>query len=700
MIEEEAHPLRGAQVLVHGEPDLQAEADLVGEDGHQVTVPGRDPRLATGDPDACTQRGKLRRVTVAAEPEHVPRNLEPRLADGAERGVVPIEADETMVSQVGDALWQAPCRHIGPMGEEANAHLAHSLRDERGLLWALGAHGDIGVAAQKILDPIADRELHLYAWMRGAKGGENAWQNLASQDLTGGDTHASADNPGLARRGALEGRLRRRHGFRVGNQLQRGRRCQQASVGPREESDTKRLLERGNMAADRRLPETQPASRARQTAVPHHVEEGAVEVPRGGRLGHAFMYIYCRKIVNSRLAAAALDMWCTQAGAHLMSSTRRTFLKAAGGAGVMLVGAEGVFVATRRPEAALRAWEAASTASPDARLDAFRHAILAPNPHNRQPWQIRLVGPSEAIILCDLDRRLPQTDPFDRQITIGFGCFLELARIAAAERGFRLETTLFPEGEPQPRLTAAPVAHLRFTPDATVEKDPLFGAILIRRSSKVPFDTSRAVETQGLAALAHRAGALAFASNEAAFVADVRSITWRAWLIEAGTARTWQESVDLMRIGRAEIEANPDGITLSGAILETLALTGQLSRASLADPNSAAFKRGVERYRPMLEQTPGYLWIKSSGNTRSDQIASGRAYMRANLAAAAAGLSMHPVSQALQEFPEMASELDALHRHLDAAAPQRIQMLARVGYAPPVEAAARWPLEAKLMAPA
>jgi len=383
-----------------------------------------------------------------------------------------------------------------------------------------------------------------------------------------------------------------------------------------------------------------------------------------------------------------------------MSSTRRTFLKAAGGAGVMLVGAGGVFVATRRPEAALRAWEAARTSSADARLDAFRHAILAPNPHNRQPWQIRLAGRNEAVIHCDLDRRLPQTDPFDRQITIGFGCFLELARIAAAERGLQLETTLFPEGEPEPRLTPAPIAHLRFTPDATVEKDPLSGAILVRRSSKVPFDTSRAVGSQALAALTSRAGPLAFASNDAALVGELRSITWRAWLIEAGTARTWQESVDLMRIGRAEIEANPDGIALWGAALEALALTGQLSRASLADRNSAAFKSGVDRYRPMLEQTPGYLWIKSSGNTRSDQIASGRAYVRANLAAAAIGLSMHPVSQALQEFPEIASELEAIHRRLDAAAPQRIQMLARVGYGPSVDTAVRWPLEAKLMAPA
>ena len=323
----------------------------------------------------------------------------------------------------------------------------------------------------------------------------------------------------------------------------------------------------------------------------------------------------------------------------------------------MLVGGAGLFIATRRPSAALRAWDAAEASSSDTRLDVFRHAILAPNPHNRQPWQIRLAGQDEAVITCDLDRRLPETDPFDRQITIGFGCFLELARIAADERGLKMDTTLFPEGEPAPRLTTAPIAHLRFVPDAGVVKDPLFGAVLIRRSSKVPFDLSRAVDPRALVALTRAAGngAAAFASSDPALVGDVRALTWRAWMIEATTPRTWQESIDLMRIGRSEIEANPDGIALGGAVLEALALTGQLSRKSLADPTSRAFKSGVDRFSARRSNKPRRIsGSQVPGTVGSDQIASGRAYVQVNLAAAASALSLHPVSQALQEFPEMA----------------------------------------------
>lgn len=383
-----------------------------------------------------------------------------------------------------------------------------------------------------------------------------------------------------------------------------------------------------------------------------------------------------------------------------MTHPRRRFLMTAGATVLALTGAGGLFAVTRRPTGALRAWDGLGTRSADPRLDIFRHAILAPNPHNRQPWLIRLAGTNEAIITCDLDRRLPRTDPFDRQITIGFGCFLELARMAAAQRGWRLETALFPDGEPSPRLSAGPIARIRFIAEPGIEPDPLFSGIALRRTAKVPFDMTRLLSQRELApfqAMA-RAGHTILASNDPALVAELRSLTWRAWMIEARTARTWKESVDLMRIGRSEIEANPDGIALSGAFIEAAALAGQISRASLADPTSSAYKAGVDKYRPMLEATPAYLWVTTPGNIRADQIAAGRAYVRANLAATLAGLNLHPVSQALQEFPEMAAEFGGLHQRLGIAAPDRIQMLARLGYGAPVDKSVRWPLEAKIRA--
>jgi hypothetical protein len=379
-----------------------------------------------------------------------------------------------------------------------------------------------------------------------------------------------------------------------------------------------------------------------------------------------------------------------------MNPSRRNLLISAGGAGLALLGVGAAFAATRTPHRAFAPWQVSP--ADDVRLHAFRHAILAPNPHNRQPWLITLVGKDEALIHCDLERRLPVTDPFDRQITIGFGCFLELARIAAAERGVSLAIREFPEGMPDAsgRLDGRPIAHLKFTGEA--HADPLFSAIAIRRSVKEPFDTSRPVPSAAIETLAANGSARARVrgTQDTALVQDLRSLTWTAWMVEANTHAAFKESVDLMRIGKAEIEANPDGIALGGPMLEAMALIGLLSREQMLTPASGAFRAGIDKYRPIIATAMGYGWIITGTNTRSDQLEAGRVYVRMNLQAARAGLSMHPVSQALQEFPEMAKVRQEVSRRLSLAHGETLQMLARLGYAAPVMPSARWPLESRI----
>jgi Nitroreductase family len=379
-----------------------------------------------------------------------------------------------------------------------------------------------------------------------------------------------------------------------------------------------------------------------------------------------------------------------------MNPSRRNLLISAGGAGLALLGAGAAFAATRTPHRAFAPWQVSP--ADDVRLHAFRHAILAPNPHNRQPWLITLVGKDEALIHCDLERRLPVTDPFDRQITIGFGCFLELARIAAAERGVGLAIAEFPEGMPDTsrRLDGRPIAHLKFA--SATRPDPLFESIAIRRSVKAPFDTNRPVPPAVIETLAANGSARSRVggTQDTAFVQDLRSLTWTAWMVEANTHAAFKESVDLMRIGKAEIEANPDGIALGGPMLEAMALTGLLSREQMLNPASAAFRAGIDKYRPIIATAMGYGWIVTGTNTRRDQLEAGRVYVRMNLQAARAGLSMHPISQALQEFPEMAKVREEVSRRLSLADGETLQMLARLGYAAPAMPSARWPLESRI----
>lgn len=359
---------------------------------------------------------------------------------------------------------------------------------------------------------------------------------------------------------------------------------------------------------------------------------------------------------------------------------RRTFLKVIGGGIVLAAGGAGAFLATRTPTRALAPWSSTGEYS-EPRKNALSYAILAPNPHNRQPWLVDLDVPEQVIIYRDKSKNLPETDPYDRQLTIGMGCFAELMAIAASQTGHAVDFEFFPKAE------NGPVAIAQFKQGAM--PDPLFAQILSRRSCKEPFEDRLPPTLNELRAFCD-------IHTDNALVSELQKLSWDAWMIESLTYRTMKESTDLFRLGKAQVEANPDGIDFSGPFFETLILTGQFTREGALDPKSTEFAQGAEIYKKMMFATPAYAVIRTPGNTREDQIAAGRAWLRLNLTTTALGLSLHPVSQALQEYPEMAESHAKAHGLL-AKAGETVQMLGRLGYGPKVPPSPRWPLEAKVI---
>lgn len=365
-------------------------------------------------------------------------------------------------------------------------------------------------------------------------------------------------------------------------------------------------------------------------------------------------------------------------------TTRRHFIALAGGGAVFatlpLAGC-----ATAYPEEATQAWRAAH-AETDLRRHMLAHALLAPNPHNRQPWIADLTQPGRIGLVCDGERLLPETDPFGRQILIGCGAFIELAVIAAAQRGVAVDVQLFPDGAPAadalPRGTRVAVLQLRQTGSA--QPDPLFAQIPRRHTNKTAYANDRELPAQltaQWAQTAQRFGLTSGVVTDAGGKERLRAITREANEIESVTPRTWLESAHLMRIGPHAITTHRDGISLNGTMPRLMHAVGLFDPLEVPSPGSANLKRVMERWAP-FETGSGYLWLASTGNTRQVQVDAGRAYVRLHLQATAAGAQMHPLSQALQEFPEMRGPYVAVHRAL-ALDPQRstLQMLARTGFA-------------------
>ena len=364
---------------------------------------------------------------------------------------------------------------------------------------------------------------------------------------------------------------------------------------------------------------------------------------------------------------------------------RRRFLKILGSTGIIAAaggGISGYLLSEPGVDYPDGPWHRAGSLYQEPRMRALSYAILAPNPHNRQPWLVRLEGESGITLYCQLNRRLPETDPYDRQTLIGLGCFGELLRMAAAEDGYGARINWFPAGVPEgERLTDAPVAHINLKMGAA--PDPLFRQVLKRRSTKEPFDTSRPLDTATLAALSDSAPDV-LTTNDTRVVARLRDLTMAAFMVEIETARTYQESIDLMRIGNKEVAASPDGIDLGGVFFSIMKNLGLTTREKLADPQSMAYKQGIPPFRDIMYSSMAFSWITTAGNTRLDQVEAGIKYLRSNLKAAELGLAMHPISQALQEYPEMTDLYRELHAFLAVKSPGRIQMLSRLGYGPQI----------------
>lgn len=380
---------------------------------------------------------------------------------------------------------------------------------------------------------------------------------------------------------------------------------------------------------------------------------------------------------------------------------RRAFVRLVGG-GVVLAasGALGA-CAGRLPDEAIAAWQAAGSET-DLRRWILAHAILAPHSHNLQSWLVDLRTEGEILLRCDLQRLLPETDPFSRQIMMSHGTFLELLDLAARERGQRAEITLFPEGAYGPeKIDARPVARIRLVPDPSIAKDPLFAQIQRRHTNRNAYDLARPVPLNAWQAMAAAAQAFRFGfvgPDAPDALQGQREIAREAWRIELVTPRTLLESYRWLRIGASEIAAHRDGISITSPLLVALDRLGLFDRTQAPAPDDAAIRSQLEDFDAKIAATPGFLWMVSEDNERATQIAAGRAYARVQLAATAHGVVMQPLQQALQEYPEQAKPYAAIHSALGAERPrQTVQMWARVGFAEPVERAPRRGVDAQLV---
>ena len=377
---------------------------------------------------------------------------------------------------------------------------------------------------------------------------------------------------------------------------------------------------------------------------------------------------------------------------------RRHFIRIVGGGSVLAVAVASQsgcsMLSSSFPADALQAWQGPPGSEADPRRRTLAYAITAPNPHNLQPWLVDLREPNVITLLTDRERVLPETDPFGRQILIGHGAFLELLVIALASQGLAAQVALWPQVELPANLKdwdRRPIARITLAPAAPGSpSDALFKHILNRHTPKTDFDATRGVSPAALQTLlgsvASRSGIRAAGVVDAARLEPLRDLCWQSAKVELLTPRTMMESIKLVRVGPDEILQHRDGISINSPFVRAVSALGMFDRSAPPAEGSAGYKNAIGRFEGHSRTAMGFVWLSTPGNSRSQQIEAGRAYVHMQLKATEIGLGVHPMSQALQEFAEMKPFYDKAHQLMLAKAPpqtpteETLQMFCRLGY--------------------
>ncbi len=306
---------------------------------------------------------------------------------------------------------------------------------------------------------------------------------------------------------------------------------------------------------------------------------------------------------------------------------------------------------------------------PDVRTELVEWARLAQNAHNMQTWRVVLDSSDSMRFTLFLEptRMLPETDPSARQVTISAGNFLAVLEARAAQLGFAAQIDLLPSGEfTVEQITSRPVAQVTLIPAAEAESEFAVAAapdaitrptIKYRyRPAELDAETIARLESYGTDAI------------RVSVVTDADEVAWLdalsrdAFTLEMEHEPTLMESYTVTRVTGRQRRRQPWGLAYTQNFpVRTLVVLDIFS--SIAPQKPAAYARtGISIFNKAIEEINSYVVIVTDGNDRATQVETGMRLQALWMELYVAGHVALPVSQALQEYPEMAELYNRVHR--------------------------------------
>lgn len=325
----------------------------------------------------------------------------------------------------------------------------------------------------------------------------------------------------------------------------------------------------------------------------------------------------------------------------------------------------------------------------DPRIRLAANGLLAASNHNMQPWKIKLDenNPMVLYLYADSKRMTVNVDPYSRQMMISQGTFLEYVKIAGDEIGYRTNIDLFPAGSYDEAnlihsMDTKPVAKVTLT-KTQPRPNAFYDGIFLPDTNREAYQATKLTSTQreALTASNPERGIDVKIYQDSNNLHKISEYAQHSAVIEAGVPRVMQEAGDIFRANEYQKNKYRYGYSVEGqgtsGLMKHL-MQGLVTIFPSLNTGKAAANNFIQSTRTSVENTPAYGMIVSDNNSRLAQVQSGMVYSRLVLVAHQLGLVMQPLSQALEEYPEMKSQYDGI-THDYAGNGETIQMLFRLG---------------------
>jgi hypothetical protein len=325
----------------------------------------------------------------------------------------------------------------------------------------------------------------------------------------------------------------------------------------------------------------------------------------------------------------------------------------------------------------------------DPRIQLAAHGLLAGNGHNMQPWIIKLdkENPMVFYLYSDSKRMTGEVDPFSRQMMVTQGAFLEYVKIAGDYLGYPAEVELFPQGvfdetDLIKSMQSTPVAKITLSKTSPLET-PLYDYLFMPDTNRSPYKNQQLTMDQvnELEAVNTNTDTVVKIYQDPTNIEKLKTYIMNSVIIEANTDRVMKETEIIFRSNEFKKNQYRYGFSVEGQ--GTTGLMGHIIQGLVTlfpsmNSGEAATNNFIKSSQISIDNTSAYAMIFTKDNSIISQVESGMLYSNLVLTAHKLGIVMQPMSQPLEEYPEMNIPYTSIHTDY-AYNGSSIQMLLRLG---------------------